>query len=46
MNELKSEDLLDKSINHWQSKYIINILEQDHHKVKSKIPYSNSFQST
>ncbi|WP_101774048.1 IS6 family transposase [Peptostreptococcus faecalis] len=46
INELKSEGFLDKSVNHWQSKYLNNILEQDHRKVKSKIPYSNSFQST
>lgn len=28
--ELKREDILTESINHWKSKYLNNILEQDH----------------
>lgn len=46
VKELKEEGVLDKVVNHWKSKYLNNILEQDHRQVKGKLPYGNSFQST
>lgn len=46
VKELKEEGYLDKQVNHWKSKYLNNILEQDHRQVKGKLPYGNSFQST
>lgn len=33
-------------MNHWKSKYLNNILEQDHRQVNGKLPYGNNFQST
>lgn len=46
IKELKEEGYLDKKVPHWKSKYLNNILEQDHRQVKVKLPYGNSFQST
>lgn len=46
IKELKEEGLLDQNVNYWKSKYLNNILEQDHRQVKDKIPYGNNFQST
>ncbi|MGL4085507.1 IS6 family transposase [Escherichia coli] len=46
IKELKEDGILDKKVNHWKSKYLNNILEQDHRQVKGKLPYGNSFQST
>jgi len=46
VNELKEEGVLDQKVNHRKSKYLNNILEQDHRQVKGKFPYGNSFQST
>lgn len=46
INELKEDGVLDQKVNHWKSKYLNNILEQDHRQVKGKFPYGNSFQST
>ncbi|MCC4085733.1 transposase [Enterococcus faecalis] len=46
VKELKEEGTLADSVNHWKSKYLNNILEQDHCQVKGKFPYGNSFQST
>lgn len=46
VKELKEDGILADSVNHWKSKYLNNILEQDHHQVKGKIPYGNNFQST
>ncbi|MCS6751603.1 transposase, partial [Proteus mirabilis] len=46
IKELKEAGILDKKVNHWKSKYLNNILEQDHRQVKGKIPYGNNFQST
>ncbi|EGO2616431.1 MULTISPECIES: IS6 family transposase [Enterococcus] len=46
IKELKEDGLLDKKVHHWKSKYLNNILEQDHRQVKGKLPYGNSFQST
>ncbi len=46
IKELKEEGFLDEKVNHWKSKYLNNILEQDHRQVKGKLPYGNSFQST
>ena len=46
IKELKEEGILAESVNHWKSKYLNNILEQDHRQVKEKLPYGNSFQST
>jgi Transposase and inactivated derivatives len=46
INELKEEGLLNQSVNHWKSKYLNNILEQDHRQIKSRLPYMNNFQST
>ena len=46
MNELKEEGILNQSVNHWKSKYLNNILEQDHRQIKSRLPYVNNFQST
>lgn len=46
IRELKEEGFLDEKVNHWKSKYLKNILEQDHRQVKGKLPYGNSFQST
>ncbi|MEX5279905.1 DDE-type integrase/transposase/recombinase, partial [Lactococcus petauri] len=41
----KYKEILNKSVNHWKSKYLNNILEQDHRQVKSSHPYINNFQS-
>ena len=46
IKELKENGLLSESVNHWKSKYLNNILEQDHRQMKSKLPYINNFQST
>ncbi|MGM0169784.1 transposase [Enterococcus sp. AZ135] len=46
IKELKDEGILGKQAHHWKSKYLNNILEQDHRQVKGKFPYGNSFQST
>lgn len=46
VKELKEDGILADSVNHWKSKYLNNILEQDHRQVKGKIPYGNNFQST
>lgn len=46
IKELKEEGLLNQKVHHWKSKYLNNILEQDHRQVKGKLPYGNSFQST
>jgi len=46
IKELKQEGVLDLEVNHWKSKYLNNILEQDHRQVKSRLPYGNNFQST
>jgi len=46
IKELKEEGFLAENVNHWKSKYLNNILEQDHRQVKGKLPYGNSFQST
>ena len=46
IKELKEKGFLDEKVNHWKSKYLNNILEQDHRQVKGKLPYGNSFQST
>ena len=46
VNELKEEGILNKAVNHWKSKYLNNILEQDHRQIKSRLPYINNFQST
>lgn len=45
VKELKESGILLKSVNHYKSKYLNNILEQDHRQVKGKLPYGNSFQS-
>ena len=42
--ELKEDEILVKNVAHWKSKYLNNILEQDHRQVKGKFPYGNSFQ--
>ncbi len=46
IKELKEDGYLNKKVNHWKSKYLNNILEQDHRQVKGKFPYGNSFQTT
>lgn len=46
IKELKEEGLMNLKVHHWKSKYLNNILEQDHRQVKGKLPYGNSFQST
>lgn len=46
IKELKEEGTLAEHVNHWKSKYLNNILEQDHRQVKGKLPYGNNFQST
>ena len=46
IKELKEKRILDRKVNHWKSKYLNNILEQDHRQVKSRLPYGNNFQST
>ncbi|WP_438762666.1 DDE-type integrase/transposase/recombinase, partial [Enterococcus sp. AZ135] len=46
IKELKEAGIIGKSVNHWKSKYLNNILEQDHRQVKGKLPYGNNFQST
>ena len=46
IKELKEDGYLDKKVKHWKSKYLNNILEQDHRQVKGKLPYGNSFQAT
>lgn len=46
IKELKEEGILNQKVNHWKSKDLNNILEQDHRQVKGKTPYGNSFQST
>lgn len=46
IKELKEEGILHQKVNHWKSKYLNNILEQDHRQVKGKLPYGNSFQSS
>lgn len=46
VKELRNESLLAESVNHWKSKYLNNILEQDHRQVKGKLAYGNNFQST
>lgn len=46
IKELKEDGYLSTEVNHWKSKYLNNILEQDHRQVKGKLPYGNNFQST
>jgi len=46
IKELKEEGFLAENVTHWKSKYLNNILEQDHRQVKGKLLYGNSFQST
>ena len=46
IKELKEKRILDRKVNHWKSKYLNNILEQDHRQVKSRLPYGNNFQFT
>ena len=38
INELKEEGILNEAVNHWKSKYLNNILEQDHRQIKSRLP--------
>ncbi len=45
IKELKQDGVLDLEVNHWKSKYLNNILEQDHRQVKSRLPYGNNLQS-
>ncbi|RSU08481.1 hypothetical protein CBF30_04380 [Vagococcus entomophilus] len=37
---------MSEQVSHWTSKYLNNILEQDHREVKRTLPYGKSFQST
>lgn len=46
VKELKESGILSTKVNHYTSKYLNNILEQDHRQVKGKLPYGNSFQSS
>lgn len=46
IKELKEDGILAENVNHWKSKYLNNILEQDHRQVKGKLPYGNNFQTT
>lgn len=46
VKELKEDGILASEVNHWKSKYLNNILGQDHRQVKGKLPYGNNFQST
>ena len=39
IKELKEDGYLDKKVKHWKSKYLNNILEQDHRQVKGKLPH-------
>ena len=38
IKELKEDGFLAENVNHWKSKYLNNILEQDHRQVKGKLP--------
>ena len=46
IKELKEDGILYQKVKHWKSKYLNNILEQDHRQLKGKLPYGNNFQST
>lgn len=46
IKELKEAGILGQHVNHWKSKYLNNILEQDHRQVKGKLTYVKNFQST
>lgn len=46
VKELKESGIIHDEVNHYKSKYLNNILEQDHRQVKGKLPYGNSFQSS
>lgn len=46
IKELKEVGIIRQTVNHWKSKYLNNILEQDHRQLKDKLPYGNNFQST
>nr|WP_156962123.1 IS6 family transposase [Candidatus Paracaedibacter symbiosus] len=45
IEELKNEGILDKDLNHRQIKYLNNILEQDHRRIKRRIRPMLGFQS-
>jgi transposase-like protein len=45
IDELKSEGILDQNLNHRQIKYLNNILEQDHRRIKRRVRPMLGFQS-
>ncbi|OJW52303.1 MAG: hypothetical protein BGO67_10660 [Alphaproteobacteria bacterium 41-28] len=45
IKELKEEGILSKNLQHRQSKYLNNIIESDHRKIKSRIRPMLGFQS-
>lgn len=46
IKELKEAGILGQHVNHRKSKYLNNILEQDHRQAKGKLTYVKNFQST
>lgn len=43
VKELKEDGILASEVNHWKSKYLNNILKQDHRQVKGKLPYGTTY---